>query len=251
MNLLRSQEQEEVNAEGSMPWTLSLRSRVKSAELKRGIDISGDQGTYGLGASILHESGWNGSVSTIVGLQTKSTLSTSFGIGYEYNVSDAFSLSIDYTSTNYPNDSVNAVATLNNVVSLGASYDFDFLDVSLSFDRFMGTTAAMYGGVSLSTTFDFDALTIIPSFDISFVSQSIDVSRISIQKGKRPPQLASTTQTIAGLSGISLDALVLYSFGGGFSVSTNPMLTYSAQSDLAARTFTFSVTLGIKYSLGF
>ncbi len=250
-NVLVAQSQEEQAEEQSKPWTVSLRSRVKTAELKRGVDISGDQGTLGFGATLVHTSGWNGSVSTISGLQTKGTLSTSFGLGYDYSVTDAFSIAVDFSHTTYSSDSLNAVASLNNSLSIGLDYDFDVVDLSFSLERFFGASPATYGGIDISTSLDFDKLIIIPSLDVSFVSQTVDVTKISSQKGKHSGTLTSPPQSIAGLSGIAVDAIVTYALGWGVSLSSNPMLTYSAQSDLSVRSLTFSITAGIKYSLSF
>jgi hypothetical protein len=213
--------------------------------------MSGGQGTLGLGASLSHTSGLNGSLSTVSGIQSGGTLSSSVGLGYDYSFTDALSGSIDYSNTAYSSDSLNAVALLSNSLSLGFDYELDLVAFTFNVEHFFGSSPATYASFGMSSYLGFDKLTAIPSIEVSFISQIVNISKISNLRGKKPGQTLSSALNVSGISGISLDAMLIYTIGSGFSISTTPMLTYSPQTDLSIRSLTFSISAGIRYSTDF
>ena len=92
-----SARQEEISAEDEAPWNLSVRGRYQSKNNSRGVDLSQDQATWGYGLHLTHESGFTGNVGAASwgGRMQNWTVA----IGFEHDLNDLLSVSIDFTKT--------------------------------------------------------------------------------------------------------------------------------------------------------
>jgi pantoate kinase len=105
-----------------------------------------------------------------------------------------------------------------------------------------------------STSVQVGSLTLDPGLQMSFVSQTVDVSLLPKNRGKGKglvkQQGTPTTTTITGLSNFSVQVTASYPFGKGFALSVTPAYAYSP-TDLAARTSQFLWSAAISYSADF
>ncbi|MGB2868614.1 MAG: hypothetical protein WBD36_09195 [Bacteroidota bacterium] len=245
-------QQEETDTDDETAWNLSVRSRYQSTNISRGVDLSEGQPAWGYGLLLIHESGFSGNTGATV--WSGKTQNWFVGIGFEYDLNDLISISLDYTHTRYQNDSLNTVANLSNILTFDATLDLDIVDLSVSYDRYFGDGTAAYFGASVSGWFRTGDFTFLPSVDLSFVSQDVTVSRLSSKKG---PGLSagqqsskSSTVSLTGMSGITLDLLTSYNLGKGFSVSLDPMYVIS-KAEISTRTHQFLWIVGLRYSIDF
>jgi len=223
-------------------WTVSARTNIMTSQIRSGVELSNNQPTGDFGMKVSHAIGLNGGFKMVRRLGTNGFhQQTNYSIGYDYELSDALSLSADYTYYKYPNADVNPLASTTSSLSLSASLDAKIVYVDFNIDRYFGTDPANFFSIDVSQFFlvgKEELLSIAPNLDISLTSFTYKTKNNGIK-------------TIRGLSSISLDVMFGYNLGNGFSISADPMLLQTIQRDLLIKSkqLQFVITAGIRYKL--
>ena len=248
-----AQDQEEEDQEQS--WNLSLGPKYLSRFTGFGIDLSQDEPAVALEAGLQHVNGLSFGAEAIgrTGENAGYQQST-FHVGYGRPVTKALKLSGVYTYYAYKSDTVNALADISNSLTLGATLDVKRFLVSASYNLFFGAASANYFLVGLSTSARVWNMTIQPALQVSFGSQTVDVSLLPKNRGKGEGAQkkigGATTETITGLSSLSFVVAFSQPVGQGFTLTLSPAYEYSP-TDLGARSSQFLWTAGLEYSTDF
>lgn len=238
------------------PWSASVGVRYLNRYTSYGVDLSGDRPAFAPSVSLSHANGLSANAEGIItdgaggGLQR-----WSFGIGYEASLSDAFTLSADFTHFGNKNDTANVLAGLSNALSISAELDLDVVSVSATVDRYIGSGGATYFGADVSSFVELGAWTIVPLAQATFVSQTVSISRTKLAKTMGGPRRGSggtvTTTTLTGLSSFSIHAVAIYPMIEGLSFVLHPSIVYSPLAEISSRKTQFVWSAGVRYSIQF
>jgi hypothetical protein len=249
--------QEEDDDEKSTPWTAAAVVRYLNRYTSYGVELSGDRPAVAPSLSLSHEGGFSSSVEGIVTSGAGGGLQRwAFGVGYDFSLSEQFILSIAFNRYGYRNDTANVLAGLSNSLSVSAEIDLDVINVSVSVDQYLGNGGATYFGADVSSFLQFDNWTIVPLAQVTFVSQTVSISRTRQHRLQGAPKrgpggTTTTTTTLAGLSSMSLHTVAIYRVTENFSLVIHPSFLYSPLSEISSRSTQFNWSAGIRYSVPF
>lgn len=239
------------------PWNISVGSRYMNRYTNYGLDLSNDRSAVGYDLALGHEKGFSVSSGAVQTLGAGGAFQQwHVGLGYEWQVSESFMISGEYTHYAYSDDSVNVLASLSNEVSFSAELSLDVVDVGFSYDTFLGSNSASYFSLDLSSFHQLGGISIVPLAQMTVMSQSVADRFLKGNKtgmGKGGPSSSSTTSvtTVAGLSNFSLHLILIYPIIEHLSISFHPSYQYSPKVEVAARTSQFVWSAGLRYSFDF
>lgn len=240
--------------DGAENFRLSLGAKYLSRFTAYGIDLAEDKTAVSFSSTVSHKSGisLNGYM-THPSDNSQNLRQWTFGLGYETELIPNFMLSAEYNHYFYNSDTVNILSPFSNAVSVGADIDLDFFDIGFSYDQFLGSSGATYFGFDISTFMEAGPLFILPIAQISFISQTIEDKFITKLKGrKRDSEPTQTNETsISGLASTIVTLVIIYPFSDNIYASFTPSAILSHQQDLAADSFRFVWSAGIRYRLSF
>jgi hypothetical protein len=249
--------QEDATEEKESSWTASAHGLYQNKDNNRGVDLSNDLAMFLYGVRVEHTAGFS------LDLSGANLLGSGGGferwsatVGYTYSATTWLTLSGEYSKFKYKDDSLNAIANLNNSLTLGITFPTKIVNVGLSYSTYFGGGSASYFGLNLDHTYQSGKLTVNPSLNFSLISQTIDQKRLVTYKkilksGRgvgKPGTSTPTSLTVSGLSGITLSVALGYELGNGFAVSLQPTYVYSPKAELAANTSEFLWSVGVTYS---
>jgi hypothetical protein len=261
--------QEEEETEENEPWNFSAGLSYVSRYTGFGVDLSQDEPALSLETLLHHESGWSAGIDAIARTGEQAGYQqSSIHLGYAREVIPSLTLSGTYTYYSYKSDTVSVLAGISNGLAVNGTLALSPVSLSLGYNLFFGNATANYLSASLSATFETTRFSIDPSVGASFAAQTVAVSLLPKNRGKGKANgqgqgkgqgqgqsqtsiLASdSSETISGLSSLSLTVGLSCSLGSGFTVSFTPSYEYSP-SDLGARRSQFVWTAGLSYVLDF
>lgn len=232
---------------------LSFGAKYLSRFTAYGIDLASESAAYGLSSSFSHSSGFyadayftNPAASNIDAQQT------SLDIGYEKDFSDFFTLSAEFNQYFFRSDSANILSQFTNSISFGAEISFDYFDIGLSYDQFLGNDDPSYFSFDISAFHKVGSFYILPMYQAVFMSQSVEESLL--HKGKSKKKINRTTSSsteISGLINSIFTVAVIYPVMKNLSVSFIPALILSHNNDLSSESSLFVWNAGLRYRLNF
>lgn len=246
--------------EPESPWNISAGSRYMSRYTNYGLDLGRDRAALGYDVALTHEMGFSLSAGAIQTLGSGGGfLQWSMGAGYDWQVSEIFTLSAEYTHYDYSNDSVSVLASLTNALSFSAELSFDAVDVGFSYDTFLGANSASYYGLDISGFYQIDNISIVPLTQVTFMSQDVEnrllkTTKTGIGKGGPPSTITSSSTsvtTVTGLSSLSLHVIAIYPIIDRLSVIFHPSYQYSPKAEVSTQTSQFIWSIGLRYSFDF
>ncbi len=243
------------SAQEEEAWSASAGVRYLNRYTSYGIDLSGDRPAISPSLSLSHESGFSAGLEGIMVTGASGGLQRwSLGLGYEFSLSESFTLSGEFNHYQYRTDTAHVLAGLSNAISISADLDLDLVSVSASIDRYLGDLGATYFGFDVSGFVGIGDWTIVPLAQITFVSQTVSISRTKAQSGmtkKSGPGGTVSTTTLTGVSSFSVHGVAIYSIASGFSLVLHPAVVYSPKTEVTARPTQFVWSAGIRYSFSF
>jgi hypothetical protein len=232
---------------------LSFGAKYLSRFTTYGIDLAQESAAYGLSGSLSHTSGLytdiyftNPTNSDIDAQQT------SFDIGYEKEFSEVFTLSAEFSQYFFSSDTANILSEFSNSISVNAEMSFDFFDLGLSYDQFLGESGASYFSLDISSFHEIGPLYILPLYQAVFISQTVDESILLKTKGKKKDnQTTSATTEVSGLANSIITVATIYPVSNNLSVSFTPTLIIGHNEDLSSESSQFVWNAGIRYRFEF
>ena len=231
-------------------FTLSVSSRYSTAQISQGINVSGNQGTFGNGIILGHSNGLSFSYFNTQ-LSTGGTLNNAFSAGYSYDFTDFLYGDVDFSYTSYPNQAINAVAEFSSALSLSLNADLQLFDLSLSYEKYFGNGAPSYFGIGAMKIISSGNWGFIPSFDLTFISQEINYATAIFKPKSGNSQKAGQSVPLSGISGVTIGCGVRYGLGKGFSFRFLPQLAFTPKQEIAVRSTQLTASIGIGYTTEF
>lgn len=245
--------------EDILAWTISARTELDRSRIKNGVDLSGTNPTSYSSMSLRHENGWNGRLawSSMLGNEG-GPLNWSAALGYDYSLTDWLDLTAGVSHTKYLSDSINAISDLQNSVSIGFSAALSIVDLGIGYEIYLGSDPAKYWSADVSHSFEFGSLSADLSASLTYMSQTIDATKLEALavKLKRTKQATGTSLakkkiTISGISSYSLNLDITYDLGSGFNVYLDPSYIVTPKGEVSSKDRQLSWTVGVKYSTEF
>jgi hypothetical protein len=247
-NILNAQDNRNTN------FRLSFGAKYLNRFTAYGIDLAQESAAYGLSASLAHTSGFYTDANFTNPTNTSiDAQQTSFDIGYEYEFSEIFSLSAEFSQYFFSSDTSNILSQFSNSITLNAGFDLGVIDLGLSYDQFLGEPGASYFGLDISTFQEIGPLYILPLYQAVFISQTVDESILAKSKGKKKIIQATTvtTTTISGLANSIITVAMIYPATQNLSLSFTPSLILSHNDDLSSESSQFVWNVGARYRFHF
>lgn len=242
------------------PWNVSIATRYQNRFTRLGVDLSQDQPALTMEGGLTHASGLSfGADAVVVFGSNGGYEQSSFRLGYERAITKIVSIAGMYTYHAFSSDTLSTLAGLSSEVTLGASIHVAPFVVSAFYNAYFGGGTANFITVGASSSHPVGRLTLDPELQMSFVSQTVDVSLLPQNRGNGKGQgkglakqqsASTTTTTITGLSNLTVQVTAGYPLGKGFVISLTPAYVYSP-TDLAARTSQFLFSAAVTYSMDF
>lgn len=244
------------SAQEEEAWSASAAARYLNRYTSYGIDLSGDRPAISPSLSLSHESGFSAGLEGIMVTGASGGLQRwSLGLGYEFSLSESFTLSGEFNHYQYRTDTAHVLAGLSNAISISADLDLDLVSVSASIDRYLGDLGATYFSFDVSGFAGIGDWTIVPLAQITFVSQTVSVTKTRHQPGmvtkKSGPGGTTLTTSLTGVSSVSVHGVAIYSIADGFSLVLHPAIVYSPKTEVTARPTQFVWSAAIRYSFSF
>jgi hypothetical protein len=254
VDFLYSQEKEG-DDEQEQSWSVSSGAHYYSRYTRYGIDLSEDRSAFSFGSEIGHQSGLSAGFEAFALNGTDGGYEhSSFHAGYEYPLSTSIRFTGTYTYYSYKTDTLSVLAGILNELSLGGSFKVSRFLFFASYNAYFGGGTADYLTTGASTNYEIGQLTLEPSVQLSFASQTVNVSLLPKNRGKGKGNIKGTTSnlttTITGLSNLTTSLAFRYPLGKDFVTSVMPSYVYSP-TDLAATATQFIVTVGLEHSIDF
>ncbi len=222
---------------------LRLRASVASREFKYGLDVGSGLPSFGLGAAYAHRSGLgvDGSLRWLVG-DGGGFESWNLGVGYEGDLSDVTSFSLDLSHHQFAADTISILAPLSNEFSAALDFSFGALSLGLTNDLYFGGTFADYFTVALGAAIPAGDVEIDPELDVTLGSQEVSAAIVGKLKGKDKKQgVLYSTAKVAGLSGASFDVGVIWIPAPGWSVIIDPSANFTPNDALRTQPITLAI----------
>ncbi len=263
VNRSLSQEENEGD-DAEEPWNLSANASYLSRYTSFGVDLSEDEPAILLEATLAHASGVNCGVEALGRTGGNSGYQqASLHLGYERDLTKVVKLSGIYTYYTYSSDTISVLAGISNSLAFNGTLNFAPVTIAFGYSLFFGNASANFFSGSLSAAWQIGKLSIAPSVQGCVASQSVNIALLPKNRGKGMgngqgqgkkaggvTDAVSTSESITGLSSLSVELGLTYPLGKGFSCSLTPAYQYSP-TDLGARSSQFIVTAGLGYSLDF
>ena len=232
---------------------LSLGGKYLSRFTTYGIDLAQESAAYGLSASLRHVSGLY--TDAYFSTPTNSDIDaqqTAVDIGYEYEFTDKFSVSAEFSQYFYSSDSANIFSQFDNSLSINAALELEVFDLGFSYDTFLGGDGASYFGIDISSFYEVGHLYILPMYQMVFMSQTVDQNILLKGKSKKKiNQTTSTTTEISGLANSIITVAAIYPLLDNLSLSFTPTLIISHNDELSSESSLFVWNAGLRYRLKF
>ena len=234
-------------SENNDSFSLSLSSQYSTAQISKGVNVSGTQGTFGNGVVLGHSNGLSFSYFNTQ-LSTGGTLNHAFSAGYSYDFTDFLYGDVDFSYTSYPDQSINAVAEFSKTLSLSLNADLQLFDLSLSYEKYLENGAPSYFGIGAMKIISSGNWGFIPSFDLTFISQEINYAT---SKFKQKSTNSQKSVSLSGISSVTIGCGVRYGLGKGFSFRFLPQLAFTPKQEIAVRSTQLTASIGIGYTTEF
>lgn len=243
-------------------WSASVGARYLSRYTAYGVDLGNELPAAGYSLGLGHVSGLSLGVGAVQTLGSGGSLQNwSLSAGYDWEATDWFTLSAEFSHYGYENDSANVLAPLANSVSVGADLDFGPISFGLFYDTYLGTNSASYISANVSSFAEVGPVIIVPLAQMTFMSQTIE-DRLLKTGGKTIPgggggggggttTTVETVTTLTGLSSISIHGVLLYPVFKGLFLTIVPSYLYSPKSELSTSSSQFLWSAGLRYRLEF
>ena len=244
----RGQEEDEE----AQNWNASVAAKYLSRYTSYGVDLSEDQPALLFEGYIFHSSGLNVGASVISAVGSHSGYQqSSFHLGYIRNVGKVLTISAAYKFHSYKDDTLNVLARIPNSLTLAGVAHVGKINLGGSYNLYFGDGSANFVAFTASTTRECGRLSVEPEVEASFASQTVDASVLPKNRGQAKKQSGgTTTSTVTGLTGLSVQMNLSYPLGRGLSLLFIPVYVYSP-SDLSARSSQFLWYAGLTYSVDF
>jgi hypothetical protein len=231
----------------SNPWTLSSGVMLRNRQVQNGVNVSGTQGIVSIGTEASHEGGF------LAGIDIARRVGNQPGpqgwnarIGYQYSAADWLDIGAQFTRYGYPNDSINPVAGIPNMITLNATAISSSFMLDLTYDRMFGAEneTVNYLSLTLLGLFQWGNLRISPIASIVGTRYSIATRRLLVF---RPGRL----QTVTGIAMTSLGCSFAYDLSDQWSLTASPMILYTPQKDFSVNDLQSTIMFGIRHILAF
>ncbi len=234
------QEEEEVET----AWSLDARLDYDSWRLRRGLEFTRALPSLTPSLLLTHESGLSVELDALssYGKIWQFTLWNVI-LGYEYDFTDWFTSSLQFTRYRYKDKEENAEASKFNAWTLIGNFDAQLCAVDLTFDLYPGDDPSLYVTLDVSKAFELGDWTITPMFETCYLT-----SRIHFDL---PPPIGPKDLSFHGFSTLSLQCEVAWQPTDALAFSLNTAFIRLPFVELASKPQGFSTTLSAVYTFDF
>jgi hypothetical protein len=245
--------------EDNEKWNFYYSSNLRNQQIQNGLDLSGGRAQIGQIFSLTHDIGLSLDFGTSHFSGPFERVNFSYGLNYEYEINDNFSLGASYSKVNFANDSISSTAGTNSTISLFFDWITKFGTFDFAYDRLQGDDLINYFSINYLNPIKYSDFKFNPMISVSFASFSIEETRFRIVRTKRTlknprgaalEKVTSTSRSF-GLSSIDVGVKSSYRIYDNLSLAILPSLMYIPPIDDVESSLNFLFTFSISYNLDF